>query len=125
MDRRRALLAASQMTDGELPSFEFPIYIYADEWQVDNMISFGIAHGEFSDLKNYLIELLKRKGDNNGWDWSIDDLRSFGVDIILEGQYYITWLEYMEGDYFVGFGHTQDSSLGGAITDITVNYEFS
>ena len=124
--RRRALLAASQMTGGELPSFEFPIYIYADEWQqVGSSGSFGIAHGEFSDLKNYLIELLKRKGDNNGWDWIIDDLRSFGVDIILEGQYYITWINYVEGDYFVGFGHTQNSGLGGVITDNIVNYEFS
>ena len=111
--------------DGEEePSFEFPLCIYSDECSSTGLMGTCFAYGDYSGLKQYLIEFVKNNGDNDGNYWYIDDVRNFGITIIIDGQYYVTWMDYQEGDAFVSFGHTRCEYHEGTISDSVILYEY-
>ena len=112
--------------DGEEePSFEFPLYIYSDECSSDSLSNVCFAYGDYSGLKQYLIEFVKNNGDNDGNYWWVDDVRDFGITIILDGLYYVTTMDYFEGDETVFFGHTRSEGFVGSISDTVILYEYS
>jgi hypothetical protein len=88
--RRRALLAASSGKTGDLPSFNFPIYL---EWDYcDTSPWFGYCERAADELTislyDYLFSILEIEGINEGAGpyISSDNLERLGIEIYIDNE---------------------------------------
>lgn len=88
--RRRALLAASSGKTGDLPSFNFPIYL---EWDYcDTSPWFGYCERAADELTislyDYLFSILEIEGIDNGVGLYIlsDNLERLGIEIYIDNE---------------------------------------
>ena len=90
--RRRALLAASSGKTGDLPSFNFPIYL---EWDYcDTSPWFGYCERAADELTislyDYLFSILEIEGINDGISpyvyISSDNLERLGIEIYIDNE---------------------------------------
>ena len=88
--RRRALLAASSGKTGNLPSFNFPIYL---EWDYcDTSPLFGYCERKADELTislyDYLFIVLETEGQatGNARSLSQEQLTTLGIEIYIQGE---------------------------------------
>ena len=100
-------------------SIDFPLYIFANEYESDRFMCIAYSYGDYSNLMEYLKEVMMIYGDKDP-EYSISPLK-YGIEIYVD--YVLIYDLSIGGDNYI-FGSTYipgNSSL--QITNTKINWD--